>query len=406
MLELCAHLEQRGIRTWSQGEGLLDDLRPRPDDAGAHRGAVPTRTFLCTANAADLLRALPRAVVTASSRRRLTQATGAGPVDLLPTGHASLEATLIGFGLSALAFAFRPTDESWCDPTGARDLFERGELGGLGNTREGFLRAPRRFWIAARLAAQHSLVPTSELLSSSLAALPDALERLPQGAPARREVSRILFSTSPERGLAFLRESGVSTALFPGMDPANETLIAALAPLPALRWAAWLRGTATQRALVRMRVPHALARRVERIQHFHPIDRSVGTLREVGIRRVLQRLSEDEIEGLLGWRRSELAAEPDRPETRECLDRLREIEAQIERGRQLQQRSSRVRALALDGRAVMTTLGAGPGPHVGRALAHLANFVEADPDANSREQLIDELRTWAKANPDAFERRR
>ena len=53
-------------------------------------------------------------------------------------------------------------------------------------------------------------------------------------------------------------------------------------------------------------------------------------------------------------------------------------------------------ALALDGKSVMAALAAGPGPHVGRALAHLAKFVEANPESNEAEALNRELDTWAK----------
>jgi hypothetical protein len=48
----------------------------------------------------------------------------------------------------------------------------------------------------------------------------------------------------------------------------------------------------------------------------------------------------------------------------------------------------------------MTALAAGPGPRVGRALAHLANFVEAHPDSNERGALERELSDWAAKNPD------
>jgi tRNA nucleotidyltransferase (CCA-adding enzyme) len=51
-------------------------------------------------------------------------------------------------------------------------------------------------------------------------------------------------------------------------------------------------------------------------------------------------------------------------------------------------------ALALDGRAVMTLLGAGPGPHVGEALRHLLDRVLEDPGANTPERLEDALRRW------------
>jgi tRNA nucleotidyltransferase (CCA-adding enzyme) len=50
--------------------------------------------------------------------------------------------------------------------------------------------------------------------------------------------------------------------------------------------------------------------------------------------------------------------------------------------------------LALDGRAVMRILGAGPGPHVGEALRHLLERVLADPGENREEHLSIALRRW------------
>lgn len=361
--------------------------------------------MICTANPAELLDALPRAVVTASSARRLTLATEAGPIDLLPVGDGDLGQELMKFGLSAFAFAYQPTTEKWCDPIGGRTTFEEGGLDITPAPRDSsisnpFDLAPRRYWIAARLLSQYALEPSTALLEAARDALPSALERLPQAAPARREVDRILASTKPERGLAFLRESGVSPALFPGMHPTGEFTIAQLGPLPALRWAAWLHGSEIQRALVRFRMPHLLARRIERIHRSHPIDRHLDSLREVGVRKLLGRLDEDELDGLFRWRRLELANATQTEQIRSHANRLDEIEARFAEVRSHRERSGRVHALALDGKAVMDALAAGPGPHVGRALAHLATFVETHPQSNERQALERELRDWAAQNAD------
>lgn len=402
LLELCQRLEERGISTWSQGEGLLDDLRPLDSAVPMTTGRRSARTLLCRVNPPELLDALPRAVVTASRARRLTLATEAGPIDLLPVGQGDLERLLLDFGLSPFAFAFRPTEQCWCDPVGARATFDEGILDITVATPNPFGIAPRRYWIAARLLSEYVLEPSSILLEAARAALPDALERLPQAAPARREIARVLASPAPERGLAFLRKSGLSAALFPGMDPAGESIIAHLGPLPALRWAAWLRGSAIQSALVRLRMPPALAQRIERLHRSHPIDRRIESLREVGVRKILGRLGEEEIDGLFRWRRLELAAAPQTQETRTRSKRLDEIEARFEEVQSHRERSGQVRALALDGKAVMAALGTGPGPHVGRALAHLASFVETHPDSNERKALERELEDWAANNSETI----
>ena len=407
-LELCQTLESRGIATWQHGESLLNELRagvhPAPPPALATpdaAGRAPTQSLLCEADVKELLSVLPHAVVTASGERRITVATSQGPIDLFPIRTEKLEAMLLDFGLSPLAFAYRPTEATWCDPSGARSQFERGLLDATRRDPNVFVIAPRRFWIAARLLSQYALAPSAELVDAARSALAETLDRLPQAAPARREISRILSSEDPARGLEFLRKSGVSHALFPGVKSASESIIARLALRPALRWAAWLEGSATQRALVRLRMPHDIARNIERLQRAHPIDLKIKTLREAGLRKILQRLSPQEIDELIHWRRLELAEADQTEETRLCNKSLDEVEVRFAELRHHREQSGRVQALVLDGKTIMETLGAGPGPQVGRALAHLAQFVEKSPDSNQVDVLQAELARWATAQKSA-----
>jgi hypothetical protein len=336
-------------------------------------------------------------VVTASGSRRLTVPTASGPVDLIPIGSDSLEQALIGSGLSAFGFAWRPATGDWCDPVGARQEHSAGRLGVTTRAPNPFDVAPRRYWIAGRLLAEHDLEPTPALLEAARAALEPNADRLPSGSPARREITRILSAPHPARGLAFLRESGLTRLLVPGLRPEGESIVGSLAPLPALRWAAWLRGCAVQSALVSLRVPHQLGRTISRILRVHPIDETIGATREVGLRKLFQRLSPAEIDGLLAWRRLELEQSSADPSP--ALQRLEKLTTRIAHSRLQQAQLVRVRSLALDGAAVMKLLDAGPGPHVGRALAHLAAFVEAHPDANDRKSLETELIAWSDRDP-------
>jgi len=402
LFEICQELEERDIETWVQGDALLHALSPRRAETSldTRSSARPTACLVCRANPEEVLAALPRAVVTASRARRLTLAAPSGPIDLLPVGRRDLESVLLDFGLGTLALAYRPADQEWCDPSGARGDLENGHLDLACAERNPFAGAPRRYWITARLLAEHDLTPSTALVEAARRALPSALETLPQGAPARRELSRVLASGSGARGLAFLREAGITAALFPGASPANEEVVDRLEAVPGLRWAVWLRGSALQSALVRLRMPIALARRIERIHRAHPIDESVESLRDAGIRRTVARLDDAEIRGLLAWRRIELDATHPTDGTRTRSKRLDDVETRIAEFHAQRERSGRVRALALDGKAVMEALGSGPGPHVGRALAHLAGFIETHPEANESDALARELRAWADKNSD------
>lgn len=411
--ELCAHLEERGIPSFSHGEGLLEDLRaePRPSGGAALPGrplvGAPresTRSLLVDASREQVLRALPQAVVSAAFGERVTQVTTEGPVDLVLTGGTGTDDTLRRFGLGPYAFAFRPGDERWCDPYDRLPGWQRAELDLTTPQDAPFADAPRRYWIAARLIAEHDLQPTPALLECARSALPEATPRLPLAAPARRELVRILAAPQPGPALAFLHDVGVCEYAVPGASAVHAARIDALPPLPAIRWAAWLRGSATARAMVTFRVPHALARRIELLQASHPLDRSVSPRRDAALRKLLSRLEEDELSALFAWRRVEIASWPDREEAARVEARLAAIEARIAAIRAARSQSGAVRALALDGRAVMERLGAGPGPHVGRALAHLARFVAQSPDENVPEALERELLAWARQQTNLLDR--
>ncbi|MBW2423354.1 MAG: hypothetical protein JRG86_03860 [Deltaproteobacteria bacterium] len=402
--DLAAFIEGSGIAAWSQGEGLLADLRadregPSPATTPLFPG--PTRSFVCTASAEDLLRLLPRAVVTGAGGSRLSVATEWGPVDLLPLGTRPLEEAMGAFGLGPYGFAWRAARGAWCDPFGAREAFTRGELSLATSGADGgevFERAPRRYWIAARLLAEHRLTPSPSLLHAAGDALPSLIDRIPRGAVARRAVERILFAPEPHRGLAFLRDCGLSARFFDGVRPEDEALIRALPRERAFRWAGWLRGTAVQRALVMLRMPPDRAKAIGRIRRVHPIDATIEGSREAGMRKLLRQFTPEEIEGLIAWRRLEI--EHAKGDRREALERLERALNQLTRFRERQESLGRVRSLALDGGAIMSILGAGPGPHVGRALAHLARWIERHPESNEPAALERELRTWAREQPD------
>jgi len=396
VLALCAALEESGIPAWLQGEALLDAW------LGSNPGRRAAPALVCLATPERLLAAQPAAIVTAESARRLTRATAAGPVDLIPGGERPIEAVLAGFGLAPLALAFRPgradrPGAGWCDPGGARERIAKGGLPLVPAFGNPFRAAPRRYWIAAQLIAEHALEPAPELVAAAREALPEVLPQLPEGAPARRALERILISPAPAPALAFLRESGVVPSVLPGLEPANESRLAALPPLPALRWAAYLRGDGAARALVRLRMPTGRARRIHRLLEAHPLERSVDPARDAGVRRVVARLTAFELDGLIVWRSTELGSAASNTAAR---DRLAKVERAIARVRAQEEATRSVRALALGGADVMRLLGTGPGPHVGRALAHLARFAAERPEHDAPERLAAELQAWWAARAD------
>jgi len=391
VVELCARLEDVGIAAYLQGEALLDAW------LGNTGMRAPTRAVVCVADGAHLLAALPHAVITAEGGQRLTQASPVGPIDLIPVGAHGIDAALAAFGLTPLAVGFRPSDASWHAPAGVVEALARRELGLIPDRPNPFREAPRRYWLAAQLIAEYDLEPTHELVEAGREALPDVVTRLPEGAPARRVLERILACRRPSRALAFLRETGASIAVLPGLEPGAETRIDSLAEIASLRWAAFLRGSSTARALARLRMPIELARRISRVQESHPLDRTIEGARDPQIRRTMGRLTPEELDGLIVWRRLELAGERGPRDGDAHGDRLTKIEAGVTRLRSQVSTIESVRALALGGAEVMRILASGPGPHVGRALAHLARFIAEAPDRNEPSILADELVAWKAA---------
>ncbi len=419
-LEVVQRLEDQRIQAWRQGDGLLADLLydagldGHISEGAKQSNATPTRpsrVLLCDADATRLLEVFPNAVVTSDGRRRLSLGTAAGPIDLLPQGGDSIESVLLRFGLSALAIAWQTTQEVFCDPTGALDGLAHGQLDVIsasddprttGANADTFRVAPRRFWITARLLSEYDLIATPSLIGAARNALPDCRHHIPEGAPARRAIERVLAGANPTAGLLFLHETGLCEALFPGMQPAGAVIMNRLAENPSLRWAAWIAGSATQKALGRFRMPMRKAREIERLLRHHPIDLSTkhDTTGENCVRRLQQRLHPDEIEGLLAWRELELKQLESTNETRASQGRLLAIRQQLESMADEQSRTDRVRRLAIDGARVMKFLGLGPGRHIGQALKHLAEFVEKTPDANEIGRLESELRSWSEQHPD------
>lgn len=392
VLALCERLEDAGIAAVLQGERLLEAWLGAP--------AVMTRgfTILCRAQPEALLRALPAAVVTAEGAARLVQATDSGPVDLIPAGARDIDTTLAAFGLAPLAVGYRPRGARWHAPRGVLEALACRRFDRIPDRPNPFHDAPRRYWLAARLIAEFDLDPTPALVADACAALPEVGARLPEGAPAQRVLGRILACPKPARALDFLCACGAIERVLPGVAASAGARVEALDVVPSLRWAAFLHGTSIARALARLRMPSALARRISRVGEAHPLDRTQGGARDPQLRRAMARLTPEELDGLIQWRRLELADAPAAFDVQRERDRLAKIEAGLAKLRSQASSQESVRALALGGAEVMRRLGMGPGPWIGRALAHLARFVAEDPARNTPECLIAELREWQAAD--------
>jgi tRNA nucleotidyltransferase (CCA-adding enzyme) len=354
---------------------------------------VPVHDFDVATSAApeELLALFPRAVPIGLRFGTVMVPTASGPVDVTHFRGPSLLDDLAHRDFTLNALAFDPRTRTVLDPFGGLADLAARRLVAVGKAEERLAEDPLRALRAARIAAELALTIDPELE----AALPAQAEALANLAPerVRAELERLLATPAPAPGLALLRRSGLEAVLVPGARSDAVAVIAALPPDLTLRWAAWLRDTRAPALLARWRVPRARSREVEALLALHPVE-AVAAGGDAAVRRLRRRAgSEEQLARLIALREAECAAgdEPDAAAVRGRLAALRERLA-----RTAQQAIARAE-LALSGGEVMETLGVGPGPRVGAALAHLLERVLEDPAENTPERLRAALRRWATA---------
>ena len=349
-----------------------------------------------SADLAALLALFPSAVPIGARFGTVMVPTPAGPVDVTRyRGEAgTLAADLARRDFTLNAAALRPGDEEPFDPFGGLADLAASRLAAVGDARARLAEDPLRALRAARLVAELDLRVDPALE----AALPGAAGGLARVAAerVRSELERMLVAPRAGRGLALLRSSGLEAVLAPGAAPDAAARVDALPAERTVRLAAWLRGTTAARILAAWRMPVARAREVEALLALHPVDETVRP-REPAVRRLLQRAGETGTERLFALREAELATGAAPPEAAARLAALRETLAAVRRHGALALART---DLALDGRAVMATLGRGPGPWVGRALHYLTECVLDDPDCNTPEALRERLAAWAASQPE------
>ncbi|MBW2389816.1 MAG: hypothetical protein JRG89_15490 [Deltaproteobacteria bacterium] len=163
---------------------------------------------------------------------------------------------------------------------------------------------------------------------------------------------------------------------------------------------AWLLGADAKSLLRTLHFGGQFSSDLYRMFEHHPIDGCVAPNHDGEVRKLLGRLSENEIDDLVIVRRAEACVlrESDQPVEADritiALEKLSEAFARVREKQRLRERRTR---LAISGAEIMQALGCEPGPVVGRAIRHLERSVEADPESNTPESLLAELERWRKS---------
>ena len=326
------------------------------------------------------------------------------------------------FTINAMALPVR--GGSLVDPFGGRADLEARVLRAVGDPLHRFAEDGLRTLRACRFAAQLGF----EVDAGTLAAIPQRLDVARKVAVERvfTELTKLLCGAEPERGLDLLARTGLLDLWMPELRPmigcsqnrhhrfdvwdhTRETT--RLAPADsAMRWAALLHdaGKPPSRTfgedgeahfhghearslelaaaiLERLKASHALRHEVMSLVRHHGTHPTAEWSPSAG-RRFLRRLAEDGLD-LKRWGAFRLAdqrAKGTEPEARERdhAALLARMEALAATAPPLD-----VKALALDGAALMQLAGRGGGPWLGTLQRQLLEAVIEDPDLNTPEAL-------------------
>jgi tRNA nucleotidyltransferase (CCA-adding enzyme) len=325
------------------------------------------------------------------------------------TFHTDLEADLARRDFTMNALAWDPLAPELRDPFGGRADMARRLVRAVGDPGERFGEDGLRAMRAARFAAQlgYGLHPRTR------AAIPGALEIVKKVSVERLsdELSLLVVAPYAERGLAVMRTTGLLAAVLPrlaALPPrALDHAVAVLRRVPAEpapRFAALLHALPpheAERILVGLRQPRRVSDAVVHLLRAHACRAAGGAgeipASQVEVRRWLSRVGLDRAADVLALAYAEARALPPsrsrraRREVKELEDRVAALEKAPP--------ALATRHLALDGRKVMSILGAGPGPHVGEALRYLLDRVLDDPSLNEAGALERELHAWWGARP-------
>jgi tRNA nucleotidyltransferase (CCA-adding enzyme) len=316
------------------------------------------------------------------------------------TFHTDLEADLARRDFTMNALAWDPLAPEFRDPFGGRADMARKLVRAVGDPAARFGEDGLRAMRAVRFAAQlgYGLHPRTR------GAIPGALDVVRKVSVERisDELSRLVVAPHAARALELMRRTGLLDVVVPALaarPPADvDHAIAVLAGVPgevALRLAALLHGLdahEAERVLVALRQPRRVSDEVAALVRAHACRAASAEPLPSGpveVRRWLARVGPGRSEAQLALAAAEADASGDRAARAEVKRLSAAVAAQRAAAPPLS-----ADALALDGRAVMAILGAGPGPHVGEALRHLLDRVLVDPALNTPAALEAELRAW------------
>ena len=418
IVKVLRTLAEAGKRSYIVGGAVRDVLLHRPREANdfdlatpatpeevtaLFRKVVPTGVEHGTVTVVDS----GHAIEVTTFRGEGAYVDGRRPESV--TFHGDLDADLARRDFTMNALAWDPLAPEFRDPFGGRADMARRLVRAVGDPAERFREDGLRAMRAVRFAAQfgYGLHPATR------AAIPGALDVVRKVSIERvsEELARLVVAPHAAQALALMRSTGLLGVVLPAVAarprPELDHAVAVLRRVPpevSLRFAALLhtlRPDEAERILLDLRRPRRESDAVAHVLRGHACRAAARwsplPVSDAELRRWLSRVGLDRVDAFLALADAEVRALPPSRAARARREVLDLKKSLAELGKSPPPLGAR--DLALDGRAVMAILGAGPGPHVGEALRHLLDRVLEDPSLNVAPALERELLAWWAGRP-------
>jgi tRNA nucleotidyltransferase (CCA-adding enzyme) len=360
------------------------------------------------------LRALvPAGIELAPPRKEVSTGPGRHDFEIVADPSLPVEEDMRRRDFTVNAMARRLTTGEIVDPLDGKKDLERRVLRAVSDTSfaEDPLRLVRALRFVSQLGFELDVQTRAQMVEEAPAVRLVSGERIGGGlaADGMGELSKLLLGARPAAALRVARETGVLVQLVPEFGPADhlaEHIFAVVQETAdagddlAVRLAALFHdlgkpvdddplghariGADIARAtLHRLRYPARLSRRVVAIVRAHPFRAEDLPRTARDVRRFLYEHGDELAFDLVAHRRADLRAKDG------DASGVEQLRADLER--ELAS-PHRLRDLAITGDDLIE-LGIEPGPGLGRALQQLLETVVDDPTLNTREQLLERLRT-------------
>ncbi|WNG57440.1 [cytidine(C)-cytidine(C)-adenosine (A)]-adding enzyme [Archangium gephyra] len=297
------------------------------------------------------------------------------------------------------AMAWNPLTHELADPFGGQQDLKARVVRCVGSAVERFSEDGLRPMRAVRFAA----VLDFTLDPGTQAAIPETLPVFRKVAHerVREEFVKLLLSKREAFGLELLATTGLLDVFLPELARADAAAArlartaAAAEPVDVeIRLAALLADLVTPQQAeeigVRLKFPTKTIERVKLLISHAALERHVGDP-DPALRRLLAKVGLANVEALTSVARARIQArDPARlPEMDALIGRLHGLAAS--------KPPLSAKELALNGGAIMATLGVGPSPIVGEATRFLLDRVLDEPSLNDAEKLKEMVLSWRQS---------